>query len=475
MRALLNVKAIQAAKAGSKEYLLSDGDGLFVRVRPSGSKTWQFIYSNGPRRAKLTFGNVADVSLASARERAEQERARLARGDNPHLAQLERIAQQNEALRKLEAEVQQQRVENLSLSSMFDAWLADGVTRSDGNAALRSGFDRHILGPLGALPIKSLTEEHIRTALRAIGREGGKNRSAVLLLTELKQLFRWAEKRKPWRQLLVEGNPADLVEAKQVVSTDYDLANERERTLSATEIQELRAALERGEAEYQTASNKRVAVRPLSKETQLALWIMLSTCCRVGELSQARWENVDLVNGEWLIPRTQTKGKRTELMVFLSDFALRQFKALHELTKDSVWCFPARDRRRAISPKSFSKQVGDRQFTHKSRAQLKGRRNDNTLVLPGGDWTPHDLRRTGSTLMQSLGVHENIRERCLNHIVGPKIGRVYGRYDFVQEKQDAWQRLGLKLESILASRFTHSSVALHPCSSSIISSASTPV
>ena len=155
----------------------------------------------------------------------------------------------------------------------------------------------------------------------------------------------------------------------------------------------------------------------------------MSTCCRVGELSCARWENVNLQAGEWLVPRENTKTKKTEWMVFLSSFALRQFQALHELTKTSPWCFPARNHEGPLDGKSISKQIGDRQFQFKQRRELKKRRNDNSLVLSGSEWTPHDLRRTGSTLMQSLGVQEHVRERCLNHTVGGKLGRVYGRYD----------------------------------------------
>ena len=99
--------------------------------------------------------------------------------------------------------------------------------------------------------------------------------------------------------------------------------------------------------------------------------------------------------------------------------------------------------------KSISKQIGDRQFQFKNREKLKNRRNDNTLVLPEGEWTPHDLRRTGSTLMQSLGVSEHVRERCLNHTVGGKLGRIYGRYEFANEKREAWKLLGVRLEAIL--------------------------
>ncbi len=52
-------------------------------------------------------------------------------------------------------------------------------------------------------------------------------------------------------------------------------------------------------------------------------------------------------------------------------------------------------------------------------------------------------------LRQSLGVPDHVRERCLNHLVGSMLGRVYGRFDFAAEKRDAWTRLGERLERML--------------------------
>lgn len=448
-RALLNVKSVQATRPADKEYLVSDGDGLFLRVLPTGKKTWQFIYTHGKRRRKLSIGNTSDISLAAARERVAAERERLVAGNDPRVAHLAREADQARELARLRAEAERHNAENLTLQAMLDAWLADGVSRSDGNAALRASFERHVIPKLGKRPVRETTEIDIRDALRAVGRTKGKNRTAVLLLADIRQMYRWAEKRRPWRQLLIEGNPAELVDIKQVVQADYDLANERDRVLSVEEIRALRDALMKVRDAYNASPDKRVAIRPLNAETRLALWIMLSTCCRVGELSRARWENVNFTTGEWLIPRENTKSKKAEWMVFLSPFAIRQFQALHEITKTSPWCFPGRNEKEPLDGKSISKQIGDRQFQFKQRKELKNRRNDNSLVLSGSEWTPHDLRRTGSTLMQSLGVQEHVRERCLNHTVGGKLGRVYGRYEFANEKRAAWKLLGEHIEAIL--------------------------
>ena len=84
---------------------------------------------------------------------------------------------------------------------------------------------------------------------------------------------------------------------------------------------------------------------------------------------------------------------------------------------------------------------------------LKGRRHDDTLVLGGGEngeWTPHDLRRTASTMMQSLRVSPDVIDRCQNHALpGSKVRRHYLHYDYAEEKREAWRLLGERLDAIL--------------------------
>jgi integrase len=75
------------------------------------------------------------------------------------------------------------------------------------------------------------------------------------------------------------------------------------------------------------------------------------------------------------------------------------------------------------------------------------------LVLAGGktgDWTPHDLRRTGATMMQALGVPLDTIDRCQNHVLsGSKVRRHYLHHDYAAEKRQAWRLLGEKLSDIL--------------------------
>ena len=73
------------------------------------------------------------------------------------------------------------------------------------------------------------------------------------------------------------------------------------------------------------------------------LWISLGTLCRIGELLQAEWKNVDLDQQTWFLPSENVKGirgKKQDHHVFLSPFALHFFQELKTLTGDSRWCFP---------------------------------------------------------------------------------------------------------------------------------------
>lgn len=76
----------------------------------------------------------------------------------------------------------------------------------------------------------------------------------------------------------------------------------------------------------------------------------------------------------------------------------------------------------------------------------------HALVLPGGKWTPHDLRRTGATMMTALGVIPEVAERCLNHTEENKVKRIYQRHSYSSEMKEAWHRLGEKLGELLADK-----------------------
>lgn len=436
---------------------LSDSEGLAgeIRVSQDGvSVRWRYAYRWEGKLRWFQCGTFPQHSMGAIRAKRDYAKAQIAKGVNPSdQQQAEKIERQSAVEAVLQAEHDRKK-HNLTISDLFKAWVSDGVARKDGNANLVRSFTKDVLPVIGQQPVKDLTEHDLRKVYKTV-LERGVERTVVALANDMGQMLRWAEKRQPWRALLIEGNPSDLVEIKKMLSHDY--TEQRDRILSADEIRELQDRFAEMETAYTLAPNKYEIERPLAQSTQCALWVCLATMCRIGELLMARWDHVNLVSGEWFIPSENTKahrGKKQDQTIFLSPFALRQFERLKEISGGTDWVFPATNNKSHVSVKTVSKQIGDRQFQFKSRKDLAKRVNSNSLVLgegKNGEWTPHDLRRTGATTMQSLGIPLEIIDRCQNHILaGSKVRRHYMHYDYAKEKREAWAKLGERIEQILS-------------------------
>ena len=63
--ALKDLEARYATKRG-KDYKLTDGEGLYLLVRPNGSKLWRFKYRFAGKEKLLSFGMYPGVGLADA-------------------------------------------------------------------------------------------------------------------------------------------------------------------------------------------------------------------------------------------------------------------------------------------------------------------------------------------------------------------------------------------------------------------------
>ena len=75
----LSARKVETAKRGRH----GDGRGLFLYVKPSGSRSWVLRYQVQGRRRDLGLGAFPDVSLALARDRASEARRLIAEGQDP--------------------------------------------------------------------------------------------------------------------------------------------------------------------------------------------------------------------------------------------------------------------------------------------------------------------------------------------------------------------------------------------------------
>jgi integrase len=251
---------------------------------------------------------------------------------------------------------------------------------------------------------------------------------AKVTFSLIRQMMRFAETRD-----IIENDPTHKIDKKQIGGAD----KERDRTLCATDDKpdELKGLI------------KKIPLSGLKDTSQAGLFICLATCCRIGELLKAKWEHVDLETSYWQIPSENSKNGKAH-SVYLSDFALKYFQTLKSKTSWSLWLFPSNKTNEEvqthIETRNITKQVGDRQKDKKDILEKRTQKSDS-LILPHGKWTPHDLRRTSATLMIELGVMPEVVERCLNHAEDNKVKRTYQRYSYKSQMKEAWELLGDRL------------------------------
>ena len=448
---VVELKSIPASWKGDS---VSDGGGLSGEVRVSLSNdvsvAFRYGFKLNGKKAWHYCGTFPTTDIASIRDVRSEAKKQIAEGIDPRA---KKTADKIQAQATIDAVLvidAKNKAENLTVRELFDAWIKDGVKRSDENSYIIRSFEKHALPTISAIPLRELSEHHLRGIYRDVISEG-KQATAVELSKDIKQMLNWGEQRKPWRQLLIDGNPANLVEVGKLLSADY--VKERDRVLSEAEITKLATIFETMTQIYSDVEVKSTAERPLKLNVQLAMWLCLSTLCRIGELLMTEWKHVDFDKRTWFIPKSNTKGergKKQDQIVYLSDFALDKFKKLKALSGQNPWVFPSKDNKSYVSVKSASKLIGDRQIMFKRRSKkLQNRVENNSLVLGDTEWTPHDLRRTGATMMQSIKIPRDIINLCQNHVIGSKVDRHYLHYDYASEKKDAWHKLGDLLQKIL--------------------------
>ncbi|MER2540817.1 MAG: tyrosine-type recombinase/integrase [Azonexus sp.] len=417
----LTAKGVESLKVPSGEKFFADGNGLYLRVRAEGTvKVWFYRYTMNGTARKIQLGVLADMSLAEAREEANKLTTMRRLGNDPVLV-AEKKALDEEKAKAARAEAEAKAAARLTVAGLLDRWQADylATKRKDGGAEIRRSFAKDVLPALGTIPAESITRGMVANLLDGVVRRGSPV-IANYLLADMKQMFNFARARQ-----IIEANPCDGLSKAQFGGAKV----ERDRVLSEGEIRELVA---------------KIPGAKLQKRTEAAIWIMLATACRVGEISQAQWSDVDLPGKVWSISADVAKNAK-EHKVYLSDFAVNWFEELKSTSGASEWVFPAVNRPgEHVCIKSITKQIGDRQ---REEAPMQNRSLAvASLKLSGGDWTPHDLRRTAATMAGELGTQPYVIERMLNHQQRNPLERIYQRQTLEPEQREGWRLLGERLE-----------------------------
>lgn len=414
-----------------KRTFLSDGNGLYLEVTPTGIKRWWYRYMVNGKNRKIAIGYYPKISLMDARIQAitmrneqknadvpidpleEREKKRLAK-----IAQAEEEAWQAEIMRQQQEAEMAQINARLTFQQLYDRWFKAVISKhKDQGEGMKRLFKKDVLPFIGKMYAEDVTRQHISTLLLNIVERDAKV-IAGRTLTSIRQCYGYGIGIG-----LLENDPTSHLKKAAFAGK----AVIRERVLSEEElVYLLKTALPESK---------------LSLKGKAAIKIILSTAVRIGELLKAKYEDLDLTKKQWIIPAENAKNGK-EHLIHLSDYAIDAFQELFTVVEHDVWLFPDRTKTTHVSVKTLTKQIGDRQ----TDSPLQNRASDTiSLRLSGGKWTPHDLRRTAATLMGSLKVQPHVIEKCLNHMEENRMVRTYQHAALFEERKEAFEKLGQKL------------------------------
>ena len=393
MGALTDVK-IRSLKPRERAYQLADGDGLVLEVRPNGQRAWLYRYRLYGRQEKLSLGTYPTLSLAAARAAHLDARKLVLAGRSP-------VQAKQAEKRRLSDDLQ-------IVRGLAKAYLEDQVASLASAARARRYVERYVLPAIGGKFLQEVTPADCVAIVERIKRRGTPA-VARKVLEQLRGLFAYAVD----RHLLVL-NPAAQVRAAKIIGVKPS----RDRVLSKTEIGQLLTAADGF---------------PTSQSNRLAFKLILLTLCRKGELVKARWEHVDLEEGEWRVPAENAKN-RQEHIVYLSGQACTVFAQLRGLAGSSSWVLPGRDPTKHVS------------ITTLNQVTFVMRQRGETWL---DDIHIHDLRRTASTHLHEMGWASDVVEKALNHTIGGVRG-VYNRARYAAQRREMLQAWADFVEGLLA-------------------------
>lgn len=383
--------AVRNTKPREAAYSLADGGGMYLEVRPTGSRYWRLKYRIGGKEKLLALGVYPDVSLTKARDLRAAARELIAVGTDP-------------MEHKREQELRNQALAANTFESIAREWHADQIhkwTERYGDKVL-AGLKSHIFPKLGKRPIAAITGPELLRVLKEIQKSGTIDRGNRLRQT-CGEVFTYA----------IASERADSNPAQAITKAMQPTRQTHYAALTSAQLPAFLKALD---------SNSLA----LASTTRLGLLILALTFVRPGELRQAKWSEFDLEAGEWVIPAERMK-MRVEHIVPLSSQAIDALTGLQAVTGKFELLFPGRSSvHRPISDNTFRKALHDMGF----------------MV------TAHGFRSTASTILNEKGFRHDVVERQLSHGDRDKIRAAYNRAQYLDERKKMMQWWGTHLDAL---------------------------
>lgn len=382
---------IRNAKPGPQPSKLTDGGGLYVEVRPNGTKLWRYRYRIAGKENVFAIGEYPDISLAEARSEHGKARALVKQGVHPsHHRQAERLSGHAANANTFEV------VANEWIAKKSVHWTPYYQRQVENFLAA------DVFPYIGKLPIRSVTAAHLLEVIRRVESRGAVT-VALLVRQWSSAIFRYAV-----ATLRADNDPAAALRG-----AIHRPKIEHRKPLSREQIVDFMRELERYGG-YRT--------------TVIALRLMLLTFVRTVELRKAAWSEIDLENAQWRIPADRMKMREPHI-VPLSRQAVALLKELHTYTGGRGFLFPNYRR-----PKECMTAT-----TLNRALERMGFNGKNSI-----GFSAHGFRATASTILNEMGYRPDVIERQLAHAERDKVRASYNHAEYMHERKammQAWADL----------------------------------
>ena len=280
---------IRNAKPRGKPYVLSDGGGLQLEIRPSGNKLWIARFPIEGKYTRRSIGNYPDLGIRAAREKHLEVRAK---------------AQKEPAPTDL-------------FSAVAEEWYARNIENVRAPSYARTTLIRlqkHIIPSLGEVPVNQVTPAKVLKICR-IFEDVGKHETASRIKVIIGQVMRYA---------IITGR----CESDPTAPLKNALAPRRPKHFATLTRKEDVQRLIRAIDAYQ------------SPMVRLALLFTVYTLGRPGEVRHAEWSEIDMERKEWIIPSEKMKMGRAHIVCLCAP-CLEVLRELRILTGHQKWLFPS--------------------------------------------------------------------------------------------------------------------------------------
>jgi len=407
---MLTDTALKNLKPKSAQYKVADRDGMYVTVSPAGTVPFRYDYRLNGRRETLTIGRYGPdgLSLAKARERCLEARRAVADGRSP--------SQEKQRQKRRLAEAK-------TFGEFTVRWAAEARMADSTRSMRKSILDRDILPVFQNRLLTEITADDLRDLCNKVKGRGAPA-TAIHVRDIVKQVYGFA---------ILHGekvaNPADDVGPSSIATFVP-----KDRALSPSEI---RVAL--SQMEY-------VASYPTIK---LGLRLILLTLVRKSELIHATWDEINFEKALWSIPKERMKASKAH-NVYLSQQAFDIMVALRTCAGGSRYLIPSRyDADKCMSNATLNRVT--QLIVERAKANK----------LPLEPFTVHDLRRTGSTILNELGFNSDWIEKCLAHEDGRSSRGVYNKAEYAEQRRHMLQEWADMIDAWAAGK-SHTPTLLPP-------------